>query len=174
MLREEFQPKVMSARNQCLEIWSTVCSRAVWQPLGFVYIYNVLQIGNSAWKQYLVTTLGFTSVQLNSLLVAAYIFLYLGIMAYKYYFIKKSWREVYIVTTIINAVLSSLQILLIKGITFGLGNFWFALGDDAMAEFIGGVQFLPTTIMMVHLCPRESGFISPACLPICFSLSLSL
>jgi hypothetical protein len=29
----------------------------------------------------------------------------------------------------------------------------FALGDDAMAELIGGVQFLPTTIMMVHLCP---------------------
>jgi hypothetical protein len=43
--------------------------------------------------------------------------------------------------------------LLIKGITFGLSPFLFALGDDAMAELIAGIQFLPTTIMMVHLCP---------------------
>jgi len=47
-------------------------------------------------------------------------------------------------------------VLLIYGITFGLSPFLFALGDDAFAEFIGGVQFLPTTIMMVHLCPAGS------------------
>lgn len=105
--------------------------------MAFVYIYNVLQIGNSAWKQYLVSTLGFTSVELNSLLIASYVLLYVGVMAYKYYFIKWSWRSVYIITTAINGVLSMLQILLIQGITFGLGAFWFSLGDDAMAEFIG-------------------------------------
>eukprot|EP00587_Corethron_hystrix_P012785 CAMPEP_0113325668 /NCGR_PEP_ID=MMETSP0010_2-20120614/17931_1 /TAXON_ID=216773 ORGANISM="Corethron hystrix, Strain 308" /NCGR_SAMPLE_ID=MMETSP0010_2 /ASSEMBLY_ACC=CAM_ASM_000155 /LENGTH=158 /DNA_ID=CAMNT_0000185589 /DNA_START=353 /DNA_END=829 /DNA_ORIENTATION=- /assembly_acc=CAM_ASM_000155 len=40
--------------------------------------------------------------------------------------------------------------------TLGLSNFVFALGDDAFADFIGGIQFLPTTIMMVHLCPPGS------------------
>ena len=40
--------------------------------------------------------------------------------------------------------------------TFGISNFWFALGDDAFQEFIMGIQFLPTTIMMVHLCPEGS------------------
>jgi len=77
-------------------------------------------------------------------------------MSYKYYFIKWSWRSVYIITTTINGLLSVLQIFLIQGITFGLGAFWFSLGDDAMAEFVAGVQFLPTTIMMVHLCPSGS------------------
>eukprot|EP00518_Triparma_eleuthera_P022591 CAMPEP_0197566636 /NCGR_PEP_ID=MMETSP1320-20131121/34210_1 /TAXON_ID=91990 /ORGANISM="Bolidomonas sp., Strain RCC2347" /LENGTH=179 /DNA_ID=CAMNT_0043128751 /DNA_START=127 /DNA_END=663 /DNA_ORIENTATION=+ len=108
--REEFHPVVMTPRQQCNEIWKTVCSRAVWQPMGFVYLYNVLQIGNSAWKQFLVTVLGFTSVELNSLLIASYVLLYLGVMAYKYYFIKWSWRKVYIFTTAINGVLSGLQI----------------------------------------------------------------
>ncbi|GMH59211.1 hypothetical protein TrRE_jg5666, partial [Triparma retinervis] len=136
VFREEFHPVVLTTRQQCGEIWATVCSRAVWQPMGFVYVYNVLQIGNSAWKQYLVSTLGFTSVELNSLLIASYVLLYVGVMAYKYYFIKWSWRSVYIITTAINGVLSMLQILLIQGITFGLGAFWFSLGDDAMAEFI--------------------------------------
>jgi len=49
-----------------------------------------------------------------------------------------------------------MQILLILGITFGLPPFVFALGDDAFSEFLAGVQFLPSTIMMVHLCPEGS------------------
>eukprot|EP00956_Cyclotella_meneghiniana_P011305 scaffold15922_cov66-Cyclotella_meneghiniana.AAC.6 len=90
MLKETKNVPVESTKKQCAEIWNTVCSRAVWQPMGFVYLYNVLQI------------------------------------------------------------------LLIYGITFGLSPFLFALGDDCFADFIGGIQFLPTTIMMVHLCPSGS------------------
>jgi hypothetical protein len=70
-------------------------------------------------------------------MIAASVLLYVGIMAYKYYFIKWSWRTIYIVTTVLNAFLSSLQILLIQGITFGLSPFAFALGDDIFADFIG-------------------------------------
>ena len=155
-LREKKDVPIASTRDQCHEIWNTVCSRAVWQPMGFVYLYNVLQVGNAAWKQFLKTVLGFTSNQLNSLLIVAYVLLWLGIMAYKKFFITWSWRSVYISTTLLNGIFSALQILLIKGITFGLSPFLFALGDDAFADFIGGIQFLPTTIMMVHLCPAGS------------------
>lgn len=156
MLKESKNVPVAGTKEQCSEIWNTVCSRAVWQPMGFVYLYNVLQVGNAAWKQYLKTVLGFSSNQLNALLIAAYVLLWLGIMAYKKFFIKWSWRSVYISTTLLNGMLSALQILLIKGITFGLSPFLFALGDDCFADFIGGIQFLPTTIMMVHLCPSGS------------------
>lgn len=93
---------------------------------------------------------------LNTLLILSYVLLYLGVVAYKYCFIRYSWRMVYICTTILGGIFSALQILLIQGHTFGLSPFVFALGDDAFAEFIGGVQFLPTTIMMVHLCPAGS------------------
>jgi hypothetical protein len=124
--------------------------------MGFVYLYNLLQVSNAAWREFLKTSLGFSSNQLNAMLISAYVLLYLGILAYKYYFINWSWRAVYIGTTMLNGILSALQILLIKGITFGLSPFLFALGDDAMAELIAGIQFLPTTIMMVHLCPSGS------------------
>lgn len=107
-------------------------------------------------SQYLVTVLHFSDYELNALLIAAYVLLYLGVMAYKFYFIKFSWRFIYIGSTAVNLVLSVLQIGLIQGITFGLSPFVFALGDDAFAEFVAGIQFLPTTIMMVHLCPAGS------------------
>jgi len=156
ILREVPNAHVRSTKEQCGEIWNTVCSRAVWQPMGFVYLYNVMQVGNSAWREYLVTVQGFTSCQLNLLLIVSFVLLYFGILAYKYYFITWSWRQVYIITTILNGIFSALQVLLIYGITFGLSPFLFTLGDDAFAEFIAGIQFLPTTIMMVHLCPSGS------------------
>lgn len=97
---------------------------------------------NAAWRQWLQTVLGFTSNQLNTLLIVSYILLYVGIMAYKYYFIKWSWRTVYIFATLLNSFFSALQILLIKGKTFGISPFWFSMGDDAFANFIGGIQYL--------------------------------
>lgn len=142
--------------EQCLEIWKTVRSRAVWQPMGFVYLYNVLQVSNSAWRQFLKSVLKFQSWQINMLLIVAYVLLYLGILAYKYYFITWSWRSVYILTTLVGGFFSALQICLIYNKTFGIDPFWFALGDDVFADFVAGIQFLPTTIMMVHLCPSGS------------------
>ena len=83
--------------------------------------------------------------QLNSIYVVACVLLYVGVLVYKYYLINWSWRTVYVVTTVLNGVFSFLQVLLILGITFGLSNFVFALGDDAFAELIEGIQFLPTS-----------------------------
>jgi MFS family permease len=156
LLHEPRDAPVRSTSDQCGEIWNTVCSRAVWQPMGFVYLYNVMQVGNAAWREYLATTLHFSSCDRNLILICGLVLLYLGILAYKYYFITWSWRKVYIWTTCLGGFFSLLQVLLIYGFTFGISNFFFALGDDVFAEFIAGIQFLPTTIMMVHLCPTGS------------------
>jgi hypothetical protein len=155
-LFEPYKMVVKNMRDQCSEIWRTICSRAVWQPMAFVYIYQSMQIGNAAWREYLRSVLGFTATQLNSLLVAAYIMVYVGVVAYKCFFLKASWRTVYIVCTSMNAFFSIGQVLLILGITFGVSPFLFALGDDALSDVIAGIQFLPTTIMMVQLCPSGS------------------
>ena len=50
--------------------------------------------------------------------------------------------------TILGGVFSAFQVLLLLDMTFGLSPFLFALGDDAFADFIAGIQFLPTTIMV--------------------------
>lgn len=143
-------------KEQCCEIWKTVCRRSVWQPMAFIYIFNLLQVSNAAWHQFLSTTLSFNAAQLNMLLVVSYVFLYIGTLTYKCFFLHVSWRRLYQVSIGINCVLSSLQLLLIHQKSFGISPFWFALGDDAFAEFIVGIQFLPTMIVMVSLCPTGS------------------
>ena len=145
-----------SMQNRMQDIWKTVQSRSVWQPMAFIYLYNLLQVSNGAWRQFLKSVLQFTEVQLNSILIASYITLYLGTMLYKFAFLKTSWRKVYWVCMCLNGVLSALQLLLVYGKTFGLSPFLFAFGDEAFGEFVVGVQFLPVTIMMVDLCPQGS------------------
>jgi len=152
------QVPVEPIKKQLMDMWETICLRAVWQPMGFVYFYNLLQIPNAAWQQYLYTALNFTTKQLNSFLIEAQILTFLGIMFYKWFLIKTSWRMIYVITTLLFAGISVLQFLLIFGVNrqSGLGDYPFAMGQDVFAEFIAGIQFLPTTIMMVHLCPKGS------------------
>lgn len=98
-LHEVPHSSVPSTMEQCGEIWKTVSSRAVWQPLGFVFLYNLLQIGNAAWREFQRTVLHFTSCQINLLGLVGYVLLYAGILTYKYYLMHWSWRNIYILTT---------------------------------------------------------------------------
>jgi len=43
---------VKPAKIQCKTIFDSVCSRAVWQPMGAIFLFNALSIGNNAvWRQ---------------------------------------------------------------------------------------------------------------------------
>ena len=150
LLKEEKDVPIQSTRAQLSEIWNTICSRSVWQPMAFIYLFNLLHVRNVAWRQYLKTVLGFRDAELNTMLVASYVCLFLGTIVYKLFFLTSSWRRIYQVCILFNAVLTALQLLLIQGKTLGISNFWFALGDDAASEFISGIQFLVRSAR--HVC----------------------
>ena len=38
----------------------------------------------------------------------------------------------------------------------GISNYPFAMGDDVLQQFLGGIQFLPSCIMYMTLCPKGS------------------
>jgi hypothetical protein len=150
-LREEKNVPVAAVQVQLNEIWNAVCSRAVWQPMAFVYLYNLFQISNAAWTQFQFDGLGFSTLMLNSFLVEAYALVFVGIIVYNRWMRNMSWRRIYFITTIINSLVSALQFVLIFGLNrkFGIPDYFFALGDDVVVEFIQGIQFLPTTIMVI-------------------------
>ena len=157
-MHEERGVKVASPLRQCQEIWETVCSQAVWQPMAFVYIYQLCGVGNGAWTQYLYSTLHFSSFQINSLTVVAYVLLYLGTQVYRTYLMEYNWRTVYVWLFAMNALVSALQIMLLLRVnrSLGISDYLFCLGDDVFGDFLSGIQFLPTTIMSTHLCPSGS------------------
>lgn len=158
---ERYKP-IADLKVQCDQIWQTVSNRSVFQPMGFVFIFNALQISNAAWTQYLYTTLNFSTAKINSIMVVAFVMIFVGVMAYKQFMRDWSWRNVYVLCITLNCVFSLFQVMLIKqwNKKFNIPNFAFALGDESAMDFISGVQFLPLTIMMVHLCPEGSEGVS--------------
>lgn len=142
-----------TTREQIHALWKTACSKAVWQPMGFIYIYIALFVSNAAWREFLKSVLGFTANQLNALLFVAGALAFMGVVIYKFVLIRWSWRHVFMIGIMLNGVFSLMQVLLIRGQTFGLDPFWFSLGDDGVRDFLMGTQYLPMCVMMVNLVP---------------------
>lgn len=128
------------------------------------YFFNLFQVPNGAWRQFLKSVLHFNEAQLNIFVILSFFLLYVGILVYKNYFIQASWRNVYLVCMLLNGVFSALQLLLISGDTFGISPFIFALGDDVFADFISGIQFL-VSIDFLNGCGYASTGLSFLILP---------
>jgi len=81
-----------------------------------------------------------------------------SLMAFTAFFFNTSWRLIYIGTTVLNIVFSLAQLLLVERINqkMGIPDVVFALGDNTFASFVMALQYMPTCIMFVVLCPEGS------------------
>jgi hypothetical protein len=140
-----------SIQEQWEGIFALVQRRAVWQPCAFVFIYNVFQVSNAAWGNFLVLGLGFGSWQLGVMTIVASFASWAGILVYKRFFFKSSWRNIYLVTTGLSTFFSLLQLCLITGNTLGLPDLWFAMGDAAVWSFVLCTFTLTLSCMCVLL-----------------------
>jgi hypothetical protein len=71
-----------------------------------------------------------------------------GVLAYKYFFFKTSWRKIYLWSVVLTTFFSLLQLLLIFQINTNylhIGNVFFSMGDDVITCYISGIQFLPVS-----------------------------
>jgi len=136
--------------QQFESIWKTLQLRAVWYPMIFIYTYGVFQIPNAAWTNFLVVGLGFTDFDLGILTICGAAIFWLGMIVYRTFFFETSWRTIYIVTGLIGAVFSVLQVILILrlNVAWGIPDLYFALGDTAIVTLMQAIQNMPACIMV--------------------------
>jgi len=60
-----------SIRGQLKSLWKLLKLKAVWRPMIFIYIYNVMQIPNPSWYNFLVEGLHFTNFQLGLITISS-------------------------------------------------------------------------------------------------------
>jgi len=147
-----------SASKQMTTLRKTLEQNAVWKSMLYIYFYNFLQVPNAAWTSFLLKGLKFTSFELGMQSSIASLAVVLGMWIYRNFMLEMSWRAVYITTTIIGGILSLLQLLIVYrvNVDIGINDFWFSLGDNVISAFVMGCQYLPSAIMMVSLCPKDS------------------
>ena len=71
-------------------------------------------------------------------------------IAFNKYFFSSSWKKIFLTTAAVNAFFSLLQILLILRINrfFGIPDILFAVGDNAIQNFVHGINYMPICIMV--------------------------
>jgi hypothetical protein len=77
-----------------------------------------------------------------------------GVLGYKYFFFKSSWRNIYLYSTLLTAFFSLLQLVLVFQINIkylNLNNYFFSLGDDVITAYISGIQFLPVRFTYIYM-----------------------
>ena len=135
--------------NQLHSLFETVQLKAVWRPMFFVYIYNALQWTNASWMNYLVEGLDFKAWMIGIISIGGSIMTWIGIIVYEKYFFATSWRIVFFWCTILAAIISLGQILLVFRVNskWGINDIYFSASDDVLVEFVIALQFLPMCIM---------------------------
>lgn len=73
-------------RKNCENLWDMIQTRAVWQSMGFIFLYNAVQVDNLAYWDFLELSLEFTNTQLNIVTIVSLFFIYLGVVTFKYGF----------------------------------------------------------------------------------------
>ncbi|GMI40622.1 hypothetical protein TeGR_g6341, partial [Tetraparma gracilis] len=94
---------------------------------------------NTAWNSYLQLTLHFPAWFLGFIALVGSLLTFLGIVAYKRYFFKSSWRFIYSFSSIATTLFSCMQLILIFQLNtryLGISNYPFAMGDDVLYSML--------------------------------------
>lgn len=132
--------------QQVAAMWDMVQRRAIWQPNAFIVLYNILYLTNPAWNSFLVEGLDFSNFDLGILTIGGAVLSYFGIVVYTKYLFNSSWRWVYVWTTVISAIFSCLQLILVLGWNKSIGmsgngyDLLFAMGAYGVVQFVIAVQ----------------------------------
>lgn len=167
MLEEDKVDAVKCMKDQLNGLWEMVQMQAVWQPLCFIVMFNALSTYNAAWGNYLQVEFHFNAFQYGSMSAVGSTVALLGVYFYRTYMLHSDkWRTVYVGTSITIFTFSMLNIALVLRINewYGIPAFWFAMGDQAIQYFSYGIQYMPSAIMFVTVCPDKQEGVSFAML----------
>jgi MFS family permease len=145
------------------DIWQVLQLRAVWRPMAFLFVYNVMQVPNPAWSNFIVVGLGFSSRDLGYLSLGSSLLSLAGYTFFRVYLFDTSWRLIYVSTSVVALVFTLLEVLLAMRINVALGvpDIWFAVGEDLILTFVGTSPLLahPATYFVR---PLTTDALSPA------------
>ena len=149
-------PKV-SLKERVALILDVLKLRAVWEPMTFVFIYNIFMTTNPSWYNFEVLALGFDSFDLGLINIGTAMFLFFGYSFYAAFLMDTSWRTTFIGGTCFGALFGLGQLVLENKWNKGWApDIIFAFGDQAFYQFCIALQLIPVAIMYVSICPPGS------------------
>ena len=144
---------VPAFREITKRVWAVLQTRAAWQSMGSIFLFQCLQLENSTVWAFFQYSLKFTETQLNVVTVASLLGVLGGVTAFKFGLFSWSWTSIYFLTSVLAFFGSLFQLSQVLGFTFSIDNFAFAILSEWYLAFIDGIQIFPVNLIIACLCP---------------------
>ncbi|KAL3507887.1 hypothetical protein ACH5RR_033269 [Cinchona calisaya] len=145
-----------SSKNSVIQLWDAVKQPDVLLPTLFIFVWQATPKSDSAMFFFTTNKLGFTPEFLGRVKLVTSVASLLGVGLYNGFLKNVPLRKIFLVTTVIGAVLGMTQVLLVTGLNrqFGISDEWFAIGDSLIITVLGQASFMPVLVLAARICPE--------------------
>lgn len=147
--------KTIGLWERLITVKQTLDLRAVWEPMAFIYTFNVMMLSNPSWYNFEIKGLGFNSLDLGIINIGVAVSTFLGYLIYSFFLFNSSWRTVYVISICAGVFFSFSEIILESKWyqDWGIPPLLLAFGDTAFVQMSVALQLIPAAVMYVSLCP---------------------
>lgn len=144
--------------KQIRDWYELLSLRSVYEPFVCIWAFGAFMVYNGAWYNYEQEGLGFAEFELGMITLAGAVVTLLALWLYQQYMINWSWVWVYAISQALVVIFQTGELVVIEGWnkSWGIPNYYFALGDSAMTTLVMSFQTLPACIYFVGVCKEGS------------------
>lgn len=147
-------PKVLI---QFQEIYLFVSRKDIFIPIGFILLFTATPSCGDAMFFYFTNYLDFQPEFMGRMKMAYGLANIIGMLVYNTYLQHYEFKKILISTTIICAVISLSQLLLVTRVnkSIGIPDEFFAILCTFIVQLIGEINILPILVLCCKICPKN-------------------
>jgi folate/biopterin transporter len=149
------QPDWSVVRHQLVQLKQAVTQRQIWLPTAFLFLWQSMPTGESAFFYFTTNELGFEPEFLGRVRLVTSIAAIVGIWVFQRFLKAVPFRVIFGWSTVISSALGMTMLLLVTHTnrSLGIDDRWFSLGDSLVLTVMGQIAFMPVLVLAARLCP---------------------
>lgn len=142
-------------RSQLGLLKQAVTQRRIWLPTAFLFLWQSMPSGESAFFYFSTNELGFEPEFLGRVRLVTSMAAIVGIWVFQRFLKAVPFRVIFGWSTVISSVLGMSVLLLVTHTnrSLGIDDRWFSLGDSLILTVMGQIAFMPVLVLAARLCP---------------------
>ncbi len=142
-------------KEQVSQLKAAVSQKAIWLPTAFLFLWQAMPSGESAFFYFTTNELGFEPEFLGRVRLVTSFAAIAGIWAFQRFLKNVPFRVIFGWSTVISTVLGLSMLILVTHVNreFGISDRWFSLGDSLILTVAGQIAFMPVLVLAARLCP---------------------
>ncbi len=153
--RSEGRSEWAEVKAQVGLLKAAVSQKSIWLPTAFLFIWQAMPSGESAFFYFNTNELGFEPEFLGRVRLVTSFAAIVGIWVFQKFLKMVPFRVIFGWSTVISSVLGLSMLILVTHVNreFGISDRWFSLGDSLILTVMGQIAFMPVLVLAARLCP---------------------